>query len=342
MKKNVSFVFAALTLLCLVSCKPSTPAVDHSKTSANDPDAVVATIGSEKITNRDLDEEIGERVHQMKRQALDQMITMRLLKPKAKAAGKSIQEYVQSEIYSKITPPSEAEIKTMYDKAKPGNPSLPPLDQVRPRIVEILTQQKSNATLQAHIQQLKDAAGGVKITLGDYEAPRKTNVEAKGFMRGDEKAKVTIVEFSDFQCPYCGAVEPTVKRVLKEYEGKVRFFFRDFPLPNHEHAIKASEAAHCASDQGKYWEMHDKLFENQTALDVASLKGYAKTLGLDTAKFDKCLDSGEKAKAVMANLEAGQDLNVSSTPAFFINGVSMNGALPFEQFKKVIDAELAK
>jgi protein-disulfide isomerase len=128
---------------------------------------------------------------------------------------------------------------------------------------------------------------------------------------------------------------------MDQYKGKVRLVYRQFPLAMHEHAQKASEAALCAQDQGKYWEMHEKLFENQRALAVADLKGYAKALALDAAAFEKCLDTGAKAKEVAASQKAGEEAGVSGTPAFFINGRPLFGAQPAQRFKEVIDAELA-
>ena len=130
-------------------------------------------------------------------------------------------------------------------------------------------------------------------------------------------------------------------KVMKAYDGKVRVVYRDFPLPIHPQAQKAAEAAHCAGDQGKYWEMHEKLFANQKALEPTALKGYAKDIGLDQGKFDKCLDSGEKAKVVETNRKAGEKVGVTGTPAFFVNGVQLTGAQPFEEFKTIIDGELA-
>ncbi|MFL5264542.1 MAG: DsbA family protein, partial [Anaeromyxobacteraceae bacterium] len=172
------------------------------------------------------------------------------------------------------------------------------------------------------------------------KAPR-VQVAAEGPSKGANAAPVTIVEFSDFQCPFCSKAEETVDKVMKTYDGKVKLVFRDYPLPFHPNAQKAAEAAHCAGAQDKYWEMHKVLFANQKALEPAALKGYAKELKLDQPKFDKCLDSGEMAKKVEANKEAGAKVGVSGTPAFFVNGVMLSGAQPFDEFKTLIDQELA-
>jgi len=147
-------------------------------------------------------------------------------------------------------------------------------------------------------------------------------------VKGDANAKVTIVEFSDYECPFCG-------RFFKET-------FRDFPLSFHQNAQKASEAAECAGDQNKYWEMHDLLFKNQQALSVSELKKYAGQLGLNQKTFDDCLDSGKNAAEVKKDMAEGSQYGVSGTPAFFINGKKLVGAQPFSAFKAVIDAELAK
>jgi protein-disulfide isomerase len=159
-------------------------------------------------------------------------------------------------------------------------------------------------------------------------------------IRGDKNAKVTLIEFSDFQCPYCGRIEPTIEKVLKDYSGKVRLVYRHFPLSFHENAQKAAEASECAGDQGKFWEMHDKLYANQTALTLTDLKGYAKELGLNTSNFDSCLDSSKYASKVAAQEAEGQASGVDGTPATFVNGTLISGAVPYEQFKAAIDAAL--
>lgn len=161
---------------------------------------------------------------------------------------------------------------------------------------------------------------------------------------GDATAPVTIVEFSDYQCPFCGRFyEQTLTQLKDEYikTGKAKLVFRDFPLSFHPEAQKAAEAAECAGKQGKYWEMHDKLFENQADLSVANEKKWAKELGLNSADFDACLDSGETADEVSADSAAGSSAGVSGTPTFFINGQKVVGAQPFSVIKAAIEAELA-
>ena len=160
---------------------------------------------------------------------------------------------------------------------------------------------------------------------------------------GDPDAPVKIVEFSDFQCPFCKRfVDQTKDLIFQEYGDAIYFEYRDFPLNSiHPSAQKAAEAAECAAEQGMFWEMHDTIFNNQSAIGVDSLKGYAADLGLDTAQFDSCLDTGKYAAEVQADLDDGQNAGVTGTPAFFINGIKVVGAQPFSVFKQIIDAELA-
>jgi protein-disulfide isomerase len=318
--------FAAVALAA--ACQQPTQA----KTGEGDSSSPVAKFKSGVVTAGELD----AATYEARKQALDQILVRKLVEAKAKAEGLSPEALWKREVMDKVQPPSEAEMKTFYEQQKARQP-LPPFEQVKDRIVQYLSQGGQQKAQVAFVERLK-AEAQVEILL----SPPRVAVAATGPSLGSEKAPVTIVEFSDFECPYCVKAEETVKQVMKEYEGKVRLVYRDFPLPFHPHAQKAAEAAHCAGDQGKYWDMHAALFSNQNALDTGDLKGHAKKMGLDAGKFDKCLDSGDKAKLVEENKKAGSDVGVSGTPAFFVNGIMITGAQPFSEFKTVIDKELAK
>ncbi|MBU0958323.1 MAG: DsbA family protein [Nanoarchaeota archaeon] len=163
-------------------------------------------------------------------------------------------------------------------------------------------------------------------------------------VKGESDAPVTIIEFSDYECPFCGRFyTETLPQIRARYidTGKVKYVFRDFPLSFHPNAQKAAEAAECAGEQGKYFEMHDKLFDNQQALDVNSLKNYASQIDLDMGEFNSCLDSGKMAEEISKDLRDGQAAGVQGTPAFFINGRLVSGAQPFAAFQQAIEAELA-
>ncbi|MGB8294425.1 MAG: thioredoxin domain-containing protein [Polyangia bacterium] len=161
-------------------------------------------------------------------------------------------------------------------------------------------------------------------------------------MRGPKNAPITVVLFSDFQCPFCGRVEPSLTELEKAYPGKVRVFWKNFPLSFHNNAKPAAEAAMAANEQGKFWEMHDKLFANQQNLDAASLEKYAKEIGLDMTKFKVAVDSHKFVAQIEADTKQGSSLGVQGTPASFLNGHFINGAQPFDAFKKIADEELAK
>jgi protein-disulfide isomerase len=208
---------------------------------------------------------------------------------------------------------------------------------MREQIIGFLNQDGRRTQALKVFDELKTKAGYQML----MEEPR-VKVEAIGPTKGTADAKVTIVEFSDFECPFCSKAEESVTQVEEKYAGKVRVVYRHFPLSFHSHAQKAAEAAACAEEQGKFWEMHKQLFANQRALEVADLKSHAAAIGLDAAKFADCLDNSKTKAKVEADAKAGSEAGVNGTPAFFINGKVLSGALPFSEFEKVINAELAK
>ncbi|TSC94230.1 MAG: putative lipoprotein [Parcubacteria group bacterium Licking1014_1] len=157
-------------------------------------------------------------------------------------------------------------------------------------------------------------------------------------IRGDFNAPITLVEFSDFECPFCERHYPTLNKILSDYEGKVRLVYKHFPLGFHKNAQKAAESSECASEQGKFWEYHDKLFENfQLGYSEENFKKWAKDLGLNNGKFNECFDSGKFAQKVKDDQQEGVKKGVNGTPATFINGQLVSGALPYDSFKQIID-----
>jgi protein-disulfide isomerase len=310
---------------------------NKSKGSAGQsPNTVVATLKDDKITLSDLDEAAGAQLYQVRRQALDQLIMERLIKNAASKKNQTEEQFLKAEIDDKITPPSDEQIKEMYDKSAAQLPPGATFEEYKPRIADFLTRPQKQEKARALFDQLKKEAE-VKVTLSE---PRK-QVEAKGPARGPDSAKITIVEFSDFECPFCSRANETVDKVMEAYAGKVRLVFRHYPLDFHKKAPKAAEASLCANEQGKFWEYHNQLFANQQKLDPPQLKEHATSVGLDAAKFSECLDSGKMASVVQADMAAGKKAGVNGTPAFFINGVMLSGAQPLEEFKRVIDQELA-
>jgi len=183
----------------------------------------------------------------------------------------------------------------------------------------------------------------VTVYLEEPAAVRVQISADKGFAQGPRDTQVAMVEFSDFQCPFCKSVLPTLKQLMDKYPGKVKWVFRDFPIPSlHPTAPKAHEAARCAGEQGKFWEYHDLLFERSPSHSPQELKQYAQELNLDGSAFAQCLDSGKYEATVNTDVQEGQRLGVTGTPTFFINGRLLVGAQPFGEFQKLIEGELAK
>ena len=215
------------------------------------------------------------------------------------------------------------------------------LEQMSPEIRMFLERQRPMQALHAYMNELRrEAVDDVVVTL---EPPRQAiEVLAEDPVRGPETAPIEIVEFSDFECPYCQRATNTIARILDEFGDQIRFVYQDYPLPSHPNAFKAAEAGNCANDQGEFWPFHDRLFESQGSLDVASLKTYASELGLEAEAFAACLDSGRHASRVERDLEIGSGYGVSSTPTLFVNGRAVVGAMPYESFVEIIQEELSR
>jgi protein-disulfide isomerase len=345
---SIRTVVLAAVALVAAACQAPRPAA-QSQQKQQDPSAPVAKIGGQVVTSGELDESMKkelaqldqqyqEQRYQLRRQALEGMLRRRAFEAKAKQKNMTTEDLVTKEIADKIPQPSDEEIRALYERAKAGGQQLPPFDQVKDDIARFIKGQKGQGAMADYYDGLKKEMG-IEILLPPYEAP-KVAVDTTGPSKGPSAAPITIVEFSDFECPYCVKAEPTVKALLAKYPDKIKLVFRDFPLPMHPRAPKAAEAAHCAGDQGKYWEMHEKLFANSQKLEVPDLKAYARSVGVDGAKFDRCLDSEEKKPLVEKNKKAGEDAGVTGTPAFFINGRPISGAQPLEAFTAIVDQEL--
>ncbi|MCA1828000.1 MAG: thioredoxin domain-containing protein [Myxococcales bacterium] len=351
--KSFSLHALALFAASIVACRTGGGAPAGKASVAMEPGAKVAEVDGKTITYGDLaaDKDVGPKVRQaevkaltdlydQRRGLLDEMISRRLLEDEAKSKGKTLEQWFQTDYVSSVPDPSEDEAKAFYEEHKAQMPQGQSFDDLKPRIKQAVKQQKLRENMGKMLDSLKEKHH-VTVALEPPELPR-IEVEAKGPARGPSSAPVTIVEFSDFQCPFCGREYPVIERLMKEYDGKVHLVFRHFPLDFHPFAEKAAEAGACAAEQGKFWELHNKMFENQQKLAVDDLKDYAKSVGVDPAKFDKCLDSGEKKAQIDDDQKAGAAAGVNGTPAFFINGIFVNGAQPYEQMKQTIDRELKK
>jgi protein-disulfide isomerase len=334
---------AALASMVLLAFASTAPTAE--KTPAPKKPSVVASIGGESIDASELEAVGGAKLfairtqeYQLRKQLLDEIITKRLLEREAKARNMPVPEVVRVEVEDKVGPVTEEEQKAYYEQNKARFGKATEADALK-QIAAGLRQQKLAARRTEFLGGLRKAAG-VKLML---EPPRLKVEVVGGQERGPASAPITIVEYADYQCPYCTRAVAALKQVEERYPGRVRIVFRDFPLTQiHPNAGKAAEAGACANDQGKFWPMHERLFANQSKLAVDELKKHALELGLDAAAFDTCLDSGKHAEAWKKSLEEGQRYGLTGTPSFFINGRLLVGAQPLEAFAQVIDDELER
>jgi protein-disulfide isomerase len=312
---------------------------------AGPPDEIVALIGGEPFTARQLEEAAGARLFQLRtqqyeaqRQILDDEIARRLLEREAAARKATVAELLNQEVESKVAPVTEAEQKAFYEQNKARMGGMTEADALK-RIEAGLRQQRVGERRAEFVNALRTKAD-VRVML---EPPRVAVPGGDDPSRGPADAPITIVEFSDFQCPFCSRATATLKKLDESFPGKIRIVYRDFPLVQiHPNAARAAEAAACANDQGKFWAMHDVLFEHQDKLGEADLKQSAVTLGLDAARFNECLESGRHRAQWMKDTADGERYGVSSTPAFFVNGRLLVGAQPYESFARVVEEELAR
>jgi protein-disulfide isomerase len=339
---------SAVALLLAVAflsqaCTVSDSAVYAAKDDQADP-SVMAVVGGSSITEDEVAGSVAGELLRVNREryeilekGLDSLITTRLLELEAEAKEMSVDELMAEAVESKVEAPSQEAIDAFYEARK--GQMRQPKEAVEERIGQFLTQQQQQTALAEFISELKDKYG-----FESYLEPLRVPVESAGYPgRGPEGAAVTIVEFSDFECPYCSRVVPTIEQILENYGDQVRVVFRQFPLNNiHPNAQKAAEASLCANDQGKFWEMHDLMFKEQRSLELEQLKEKAARLELDVEAFNECLDSSQHADAVMSDLEAASQIGVTGTPALFINGRFLSGAQPYEQLASIIDEELGK
>jgi len=353
MSKSRIFVGPVLVLAAIVAlpaCDDSSSAAQQLPAPGGSDQQVVAEVGGRKITLKELDAKweefdaaernrVTQLLYQNRRNMLDQMLGDVVIEQAAKAAGLATDVYTQQESAKLMQPVTEADIVAFYNQNK-DRANGRTLEQLRGPVKDFLEGQRRLQAKAQLVDNLRSKDSSIKVLL---EPPRyHVEVASNDPVRGDASAPISIIEFSDYQCPFCGRVTPTLQQVRDTYGAKVKIIFKDFPLPNHPQAQKAAEAAHCAGEQGKYWEMHDRMFADQRALEVPALKASAVSLGLSAAEFNQCLDSGKFAADVREDATLGEKLGVNSTPTLYINGRPLIGAQPFEAFKQAIDEELAK
>jgi protein-disulfide isomerase len=326
-------------IFCLIPAAVLAPGVRGQTCDSHEP---IARIGDQAIYDEDLLPSIGGQLFRLKNQEyelkskeLENLVNQRLLESTAKSKGLSTDAFLEQTVDRTLPPPTPSEVEAYYLAQK--DQINRPLSEVKPQMEQALMEARRQQARQNYLDSLRQKSS-VAILL-----PRpKIEVAADpSRLRGNPDAPVTIIEFSDFQCPFCRTAEPTIKEVLDKYKDKVRFSYRDFPLKQiHPYSEQAAEASRCAGEQGKFWEYHDLLYANQAKLDQAGLTEHARAVGLDVERFSTCLASGKFKAPVDSDFQAGIRAGVSGTPAFYIDGVFLSGAQPVSAFEKIIHTEL--
>jgi protein-disulfide isomerase len=305
---------------------------------------VVAQVGGASITLEEVDRRAAGKLQRLRneeydvrRQALDEMIVERLFQKEAAERGVTQDALLKAEVDAKVTPPTAGDVKTVYEqnRAAAGTRTLADL---APAIERSLREHRLAERAAQFRDELK-VKTGVKVTL---DAPRvAVTVPADAPTLGPASAPVTIVEYLDYQCPYCHRAQGVVDEVLNRYPGKVRFVHRDFLLGK-PRSLPAARAARCAGEQGKFWEYHRGLLLSSGDMSDEDLRTRATAMGLDAGKFSACVASDRFDGDIKRSTESGNALGIDATPTFFVNGRRLMGALPVDQFAEVIDSELGR
>jgi len=307
---------------------------------------VVAEVNGETITATEIDQAVGqqiarleEQIYTLRRQRLDNLIADRLLAAEAAKRKITVSALVDAEVNAKVAVVTEAELDGFIQANKSRLKGEG--EELRERVRVQLQKQKAAMQRQTFVDSLR-GAGSVVVHLPPPPVWRAPVSLDGARARGAAGAPVTLVEFSDYHCPFCKRVEDTIAQVLSHYGDKVRLVFKDFPIDElHPQSRKAHEAARCAGEQGKFWEYHKKLFEGPPQVGE-DLNTTAKASGLDMAAFEKCVSSGKSRSEVQKEVDEGRKLGVAGTPGFFINGRFLSGAQPLDAFVRLIDDELAR
>jgi protein-disulfide isomerase len=338
-------LFATCVILLALAC--SAPAQQAPAGQSE----VAAHVGDRAITVKEVDDrwrqaqpaahaQAVQQIYDGRKQTLDAIVADMLVEQAAKAKGIDPKPFTDAEIARRTKPVTDGQVAAFFQENQAQMQGRG-IDAMGPTIRRYLEDQQQTTAYEALVAELRKAGPPVRLVL---DAPRyQVDVSPDDPALGNGNAAVTLVEFSDFQCPFCARVMPTLKRVRETYGDRVRIVWKDFPLTSiHPQAFKAAEAGQCAREQGKFWEYHDRLFANQQALEPEFLKKYAADAGLDAAKFNTCLDTAQYGDRVQEQMGIGTGLGVGSTPTVFINGRLVSGAQPYDVFTTIIDEELER
>jgi protein-disulfide isomerase len=299
---------------------------------------VVATVSGTNLTLADLQQQEGGKLLQAgyqyylnERKALEELIDNRLLADEARKRNISLDQLLNTEVYKDVKDPTEDQLEVYYE----GLETQEPYQSVREEVLQHLRELRRTRARAAFVENLRKEAK-INIMLMPPTADVDT---AKAYVRGSQNAPVVLVEFADYECPYCQKVNPQIQQLKKEYGDNLTVIYKDFPLPMHHSAEKAAEASRCAGEQGKFWEYHDVLFYSRM-VDVDALKEHARVLKLDADRFDTCLDSGQEAAAVKKDLDEAKGLGLTGTPSFFVNGHFFSGVIDYAALKDIVNQQM--
>ena len=345
----LSVLFVTLSLIILASCSDSARAKMNFvfKTPPPKP-GLAAKIGDKEITDDMLigsDKldffELKKREFDLKMDRLNKLLVDELIGAEAKQANMSLEDFINKKIIGGEVKISDKDYKKFV--AEKHIPDSQINAQIKERIMSYLQTLKKQDLIIEHVTKLtKGKPIEVYFTKPKLQVDVEVGNDAPAM--GKEGALVTVIVFSDFQCPFCARGAESVAAIKKKYGNKVRIAFRHFPLPMHHDARPASEASMCVNEQSsdKFWKFHDIVFKNQDKLDKANLEKFAKEAGADVKKFNECVEAKKYADVVQKDMEYGEKIGVKSTPTFFVNGQLVSGAVPIEQFSEIIDDELAE
>jgi protein-disulfide isomerase len=306
--------------------------------AAQEPLQVVARVSGADLTLSDLQQDEGGKLLQAEyqyylneRKALEELIDNRLLGDEARKKNIPLEQLLDTEVYKGVKDPTEDQLEVYYE----GLDTQEPYQSVREDVLQHIRELRRTKARAAYVEQLRKEA---KINVMLMPPSAQVNV-SKAYARGSNNAPVVLVEFADYQCPYCQKVNPQIQQLKKEYGDNLTVIFKDFPLPMHHGSEKAAEASRCAGEQGKFWEYHDVLFYSKL-IDVDALKEHARVLKLDGDRFDTCLDSGAETGAVKKDLDEAKSLGLTGTPSFFVNGHFFSGVVDYAALKDIVNQQM--
>jgi protein-disulfide isomerase len=325
-------------VLAIVVCAAGLPRAWAGE--CGDSSSVVAQVGDRKITLGELEKkepakilDAGYKYYMVQREVVQNTIDEELLEQQAKKENLTVDQLLNKHVRKEIKDPSDEALRVYYEGVDTDQPYEAIKDKIRDHIRSI----RERKLAEKYIKSLR-GENNVAMAI----APPKVDVAlGNAPLQGPRDAAVKVVEFADYECPYCRKVEPTLEKLHKQFADRVAFAFKDYPLPMHTHAEKAAEAARCATAQGKFWDFHDKLF-SADSLEVAQLKAYARGMNLDGAKFDKCLDSGGQAAGIEKDKTQGSKLGLTGTPSFFVNGHFVSGNVSYDVLEDLVRQQLTE